>query len=109
VNVFIKGKHLPTETTQELISSYFNLPITLNKEPTSGVFLRLPDICQEYGLTAYDALYVATALEEDCQLISDNIKGHGKITDGTIVMLENYKPKTKKITFEDYYHHSVSI
>ncbi len=49
-------------------------------------------ISYTYNLTAYDSLYVATAQEENCQLISDDRKGHGKITDGTVLMLEDYKP-----------------
>jgi len=91
-NVFIKGKNLSIKEFQELISSFFTLPL-INKEPTEGIISELPEISHKYDLTAYDSLYLATAKEENCQLISDDNKGHGKITDGTVLMLENYKPK----------------
>lgn len=92
VNVFIKGKHLSTEDVQKLTSSFFTLPI-INKEPTEGIISQLPEISYKYGLTAYDSLYLATAQEENCQLISADSDGHGKVTDGTVMMLEDYKSK----------------
>lgn len=90
VNVFIKGKHLSADNIRELTSSFFSLPV-INKEPTEGIISRIPEICYKYGLTAYDSLYLATAYEENCQLISADNKGHGKVIDGTVIMLEDYK------------------
>lgn len=45
---------------------------------------------EKYQIAAYDALFVATAKDTDCKLISDDSKAHGKIIDGTAIMLENY-------------------
>jgi len=90
VNVFIKGKQLELKEIQRLITIFFALPL-ITKEPTESVLALVSDISYKYNLTAYDSLYVATAMEEGCQLISDDAKGHGKITDGTVVMLKDYK------------------
>lgn len=92
VNVFIRGKNLQADDVAKLTSSFFSLPL-ISKEPTEGVISRLAEISYEYNLTAYDSLYVATAQEENCQLISADIKGHGKIKDGTVIMLEDYRSR----------------
>lgn len=89
-NVLIKGKCLSVDDTKTLVTSFFSLPV-INKEPNVEVMLRTADICKTWGLTAYDSLYVATAQAEECQLISADLNGHGKITDGTVVMLEHYR------------------
>ena|SRR5258708_28331481 len=90
INVFIKGKHLSVENIKELTTSFYTLPL-INKEPTEGIVSQLPEISYKYDLSAYDSLFLATALEENCQLISSDSKGHGRVTDGTVIMLENYK------------------
>jgi len=90
LNVFIKGKNIGSQEASNLISSFFELPI-VNKEPTPAVVSRIPGLCKKHNLTSYDSLYLATAIEEDCKLISDDIRGHGKIFDGTVLLLKDYK------------------
>ena len=45
---------------------------------------------KEYNMASYAAYFLALAQYEDCRLISDDQKAHGKITDGTVLMLEDY-------------------
>ena len=94
INVFIKGKHLSIEEIQELTSSFFNLPV-INKEPSIGVISKLSELSYKYNITAYDSLYLALAYEEECQLISADAKGHGKVHDDSVIMLKDYKSPTK--------------
>ncbi|OGK51492.1 hypothetical protein A2966_01390 [Candidatus Roizmanbacteria bacterium RIFCSPLOWO2_01_FULL_41_22] len=89
VNVFIKGKQLKASVIQDLTTSFFSLPLIM-KEPTSELISQIPAISHQYKLTAYDSLYIAQALNENCQLISGDAQGHGKVTDGTVLMLKDY-------------------
>lgn len=47
-------------------------------------------VAHKYRLSVYDALYIGLAKLEKAVLISDNSKHHGKITDGTVIMLEDF-------------------
>ena len=44
----------------------------------------------KYQFTAYDAIYLALARQNHCRLISADQKSHGKITDGSVIMLSQY-------------------
>lgn len=89
LNVFIKGKKLQFPEIQLLLSSFYTLPLT-TIEPEELLLVETAKISQTYNIAAYDALFVALAREENCQLISDDSKAHGKITDGSVLLLQDY-------------------
>lgn len=92
LNVLIKSKVLSVTDIKVVIKNFLSLPLIV-KQPTQTILELTADIAHRYQITAYDALFLATAHEENCQLISDDAKGHGKVTDGTVIMLKHYKPK----------------
>lgn len=47
-------------------------------------------LASEFQITPYDAIFVVLARQNRCQLISADQKSHGKITDGSVVMLKDY-------------------
>lgn len=89
VNVFLKGKGLHPNEIKLLLANFFSLPITI-KESTEEVLYQTSIIAHDYNITAYDALFLALARVEDCQLISDDVRAHGKINNERVVMLTNY-------------------
>lgn len=81
VNALNKGKHMPLATIKKSIRDLFALPLTI-KDLTQTVLEQTAEIV-DAQIATYDALFVATAKDADCKLISDDKKAHGKITDGT--------------------------
>ena len=90
VNALKKGKKMLAPAIKEIIKNLFSIPIII-KEPTQAVLEQTAEIMEIYQIAAYDALFVAAAKDSECQLISDDVKSHGKINDGSVVMLEDYK------------------
>lgn len=90
INVFIKGKKLKSVEIKILLNNFFQLPLIM-KEPTEQLLFQANVTAQENNITSYDALFVALAKLEECQLISDDHIGHGKINDERVVMLKDYK------------------
>ncbi len=90
LNVFIKGKGSPPESSYSILNELYNSPVTITA--VSLPVLRLSTILmQEYNIASYDAYFLALAQYEDCKLISDDQKAHGKVKDGTVIMLDQYK------------------
>lgn len=89
VNVFLMGKGLHPNEIRLLLANFFSLPIII-KESTEEVLHQTSIIAKDYSITAYDALFLALARIEECQLISDDIRAHGKIDNERVVMLTNY-------------------
>lgn len=90
MNVLIKSKSLSVQDIKEDIVSFLSLPLII-KQSTQSVLELTAEIADSYNITAYDALFVATAKIENCQLISNDQRGHGKIEDGSVLMLGQYK------------------
>ncbi len=90
INVLATGKKLPQQEIKSNINNLLSLPILI-KTPTQATLERTIKIIHHFSLAAYDALFLALAQEENCQLISDDTKGHGKIKDGSVIMLKDYK------------------
>lgn len=44
----------------------------------------------KHKITPYDAVFVVLAHQNNCQLISADQKSHGKIIDGSVIMLKDY-------------------
>lgn len=92
INALKKGKNMSVATIKKSIQDIFSLPLVI-KEPTQTILELTAEIMDTYGIAAYDALFVATAKDADCKLISDDSKAHGKILDGTIIMLDQYQAR----------------
>lgn len=90
VNVLLKGKHLPPEEISKSIENLFALPLIL-KEPSQEVLKQCASLAYDYNLTSYDALFIATALNEGCRLITDDNTLFEKITDSSIILLKDYQ------------------
>lgn len=89
LNVFLKSKTLTVDKIKEDISDFLSLPLII-KQPTQSVLELAIEIANRHKLTIYDALFIALAQVENCQLISDDKKGHGIIKDGSVLMLKDY-------------------
>jgi len=90
INALKKGKDTPVATIKKSIDDLFSLPLTIT-DPTQTILEQTAEIMDIYQIASYDALFVATAKDMNCKVISDDTKSHGKITDGTVIMLEHYK------------------
>lgn len=90
INALKKGKNMPVAAIKKSILDFFSLPLII-KEPSQTILEQTAEIMESYNIAAYDALFVAIAKDADCKLISDDTKAHGKITDRTVIMLEDYK------------------
>lgn len=89
LNAFIKGKGASPESSYSILNELYQSPITITE--VSLPVLELAAILMgQYNLASYDAYFLALAQYEGCRLISDDQKAHGKITDGTVLMLEDY-------------------
>ena len=90
VNALKKGKNMPLVEIKRIIDDFFSLPLII-KESSQAIFEQTAEAMETYNIAAYDALFVAEAKDSECRLISDDTKAHGKITNGTVIMLEDYK------------------
>jgi len=90
LNVLLKAKKINARQIDKLVKDLFLLPFVI-KDPTETVLGKACHLAEKYELTVYDGLFLALAQEEKCQLISADIKGHGKITDGSVLLLSDYK------------------
>jgi len=90
INALKKGKDTPVATIKKSIDDLFSLPLTIT-DPTQTVLEQTAEIMNIYQIAPYDALFVATAKDMNCRVISDDTKAHGKITDGIVIMLKDYK------------------
>ena len=93
INALNKGKNVPLAAIKKSIHDFFSLPLTI-KESSQTILEQTAEIMETYNIAAYDALFVATAKDENCKLISADTKAHGKITDGTVLMLDHYQPRS---------------
>lgn len=89
LNAFIKGKNAAPEKSYSMIANLFKIPITIT-EVSLPVLEITAVLMKQYGLTSYDAYFLALAQYEGCKLISDDQKAHGRINNGTILMLKDY-------------------
>lgn len=89
LNALIKGKGLSTDEANQILNDLFGMPIKI-----IGINLPVLELAailmRQYNLASYDAYFLALAKYEECILISDDQKAHGKITDRTVLMLEDY-------------------
>lgn len=89
LNALIKGKGLSPDEANRTLNDLFEMPIKII-EVSLPVLELAAILMAQYNLASYDAYFLALAQYENCRLISDDQKAHGKITDGTVLMLEDY-------------------
>ncbi len=89
LNAFIKGKKAAYEESYLKVAALFKIPVKI-VEVSLPVLEITASVMNQYDLAAYDAYFLAIARYEGCKLISDDQKAHGKIKDGTVVMLKDY-------------------
>lgn len=99
-NALHKGKRLPLEEVRGALAGLFDLPLKL-RPPHRELAEATADIAAEYGLTSYDACFLALAKMEACQLITDNPRHHGRVTDGSVLLLEDYQMPIPSNTSQD--------
>ena len=92
LNVLIKSKSLSINKAKTIIKHLFSLPIVI-KELSQATLEQTAEIMETYNIAAYDALFISAAKDAECKLISDDTKAHGKITDGTVIMLDQYRAR----------------
>lgn len=90
LNVLMIGKKTPIAETNFALDKLFELPLNIVDVHLSLLKITA-ELMQQYNMTSYDAYFLALAQYEDCKLISDDQKAHGKIKDGSVVMLEDYQ------------------
>lgn len=90
LNALTVGKGLSTDEVNQILNDLFGMPIKI-----IGVNLPVLEesskLMKKYNMTSYDAYFLAMVQYENCQLISDDQKAHGKIKDGNVIMLADYQ------------------
>ena len=89
INVLLIGKKTPIEEARLAIRRLYGSIVTII-DMSLPVLDHTSLLMKQYNLTSYDAYFLALAKVEGCQLISDDQKAHGKITDGSVIMLKDY-------------------
>ncbi len=86
LNALLIGKKTSIEEANLAVKEIFESTLTI-VEVTLPLLIKSSFLMREYNLTSYDAYFLALAKYEQCILISDDQKAHGKIKDGSVVML----------------------
>ena len=89
LNAFIRGKGSSSESPYSILNGLYRSPVTIT-EVTLPVLKITTILMEQYNLASYDAYFLALAQYEGCKLISDDQKAHGKISNGFVLMLEDY-------------------
>lgn len=88
-NVFLLSKKLTalqTKTAIEIIGNSRIAIAAINKE----IIISAVILAEKHEITVYDAIFLSLAKQWNCPLISADQKSHGKITDGSVMMLKDY-------------------
>lgn len=88
-NALIKGKGSTSKQLSEYLDHFFALPLIF-----SPYSLELPKqtgiITEQFGITFYDASFIALAKEADATLITANPKHQAKATDVKVLSLADF-------------------
>lgn len=85
-NVFLTAKNWNWKNINSAISKLIKLNIVIARTDLEIVTLA-SKLAAKYGLSVYDSVYLATAEKAGGVVVSDNVKHHGKIKDGSVIML----------------------
>lgn len=87
-NALLKKK-LKASHAHEALEILYQLPISFIPE-SQELSKKTYQIANQFGITYYDAAFVALAKELDARLITDNYKHQGKVKTSKIVALKDY-------------------
>lgn len=87
-NVFLTAKNWTWENIASAVAKLKKLNIEIARTDTEIVILA-SKLAAKYGLSVYDGVYLATAEKNGGVVVSDNVKHHGKIKDGSVIMLSD--------------------
>lgn len=76
-NALIRGKRIAGKQLVKAINNFFSFPIEL-APTTKQLVTRAAYLASRYGMTFYDAVYVALADMRKVPLITENIRHQGK-------------------------------
>lgn len=77
-NALLVGKRVPVRMVIRALTTFFQLPIKII--PTNLSLMKSAiSLAEKYNLTTYDAIFVALAKQERCQLSTANPRHHGKV------------------------------
>lgn len=88
-NALIIGKGMTPPLVKRCLSAIVNCQMSIVSVDKNLIGESIV-LAGEQGLTSYDAVFLALAKVNSCRLISADEKGHGKITDGSVLMLKDY-------------------
>lgn len=88
-NALLKKK-LETPFALDSLATSYKLPIIFVTE-TEDLALETYQLAHSYGITYYDASFVALAKQENAILITDNPKHQAKIKEVKVVPLKDYR------------------
>lgn len=88
-NALLYSKKLPSQEIQGYYEEFFSLGLTMIRIDSSLIH-ETTSIAKQYAITIYDAVFVAVAQKYGIYLISAHPKHHGKIKDGTVILLKDY-------------------
>lgn len=89
VNALSLGKKMGFKAIDECIDAFYDAGTTII--PTNQKLIKKSlAIANQWGIIVYDAVFLSLAKFWGCQLISADRKSHGKITDGSVIMLKDY-------------------
>lgn len=89
INALTKGKRGELEEVAQLVVDFYDLGITI-VDVDGRIVIATLELMEKTEMTIYDAVYLATAKVYGCRLVSDDVKTHGKIKDGSVVMLADW-------------------
>lgn len=87
-NVFLTAKKWTWKNIESAVAKLKKLDIRIVRTDTETVILAAK-LAAKYGLSVYDGVYLATAEKINGVVVSDNVKHHGKVKDGSVIMLED--------------------
>ena len=89
-NALVRGKGVRGEHLQKAFTAFCLFPISIiptDKTLIASTIL----IAEQYGMTIYDALYVALAIDEDVILLTANIRHQGRMKRVAVVDLADWQ------------------
>lgn len=88
-NALIIGKGMTPPLVKRCLSAIVNCQMSIVPVDKNLIGESI-GLAGEQELTSYDAVFLALAKVNSCRLISADENGHGKITDGSVMMLKDY-------------------
>lgn len=88
-NALLKGKQLSVSDAKSCFAVLAKLPILFIHE-TIDLAEQTYEIGERYGMSYYDATFVALAQSLEASLITDNVRHQGKVSEVSVIPLKTY-------------------